>query len=86
MNTEIIQQILSPTVRIELDACAKLVSAGVLPFLLFLPEHGARVVSIRQFVFFFLASAHFLIPGHLINVTLPTSIMAIFNHSASEGE
>jgi hypothetical protein len=88
VNTEITQQVLpSPTIQTDVDASANFVtSTGVRPFLLCLKECGARIVFILQFVFFSSSSAHFLNPGNLINITPQASVMANYNHSASEGE
>jgi ribose/xylose/arabinose/galactoside ABC-type transport system permease subunit len=50
---------------------------GVRPLLQHLQEYGLLAVFILEFVFFALASEHFLTPDNLINVTLQTSIIAI---------
>jgi ribose/xylose/arabinose/galactoside ABC-type transport system permease subunit len=52
-------------------------TASVRSFWQHLQEYGILAVFILEFVFFALASDHFLTPENLINVTLQTSIIAI---------
>jgi ribose/xylose/arabinose/galactoside ABC-type transport system permease subunit len=52
-------------------------TSGVRPIWQHLQEYGLLAVFILEFVFFALASDHFLTPENLLNVTLQTSIIAI---------